>query len=132
MRCDAIRQRHPGAGVTVFAKPVRGPGLRPPRSRRRPDPLGCAAMTIAALLMAAGRGTRFGADQPKQYLLFLGRPVLRHAAEALLAEGGITLLQPVCAAGEEARVAAILAGLPALPPVAGGETRQASVRAGLE
>jgi 2-C-methyl-D-erythritol 4-phosphate cytidylyltransferase/2-C-methyl-D-erythritol 2,4-cyclodiphosphate synthase len=89
-------------------------------------------MTIAALLMAAGRGTRFGADQPKQYLPLLGRPVLRHAAEALLAEGGVTLLQPVCAAGEEARVATILAGLPALPPVRGGETRQASVRAGLE
>ena len=35
-------------------------------------------------------------------------------------------------ASEEARVAAILAGLPALPPVPGGETRQASVRAGLE
>ncbi len=89
-------------------------------------------MTIAALLMAAGRGTRFGADQPKQYLPLLGRPVLRLAAEALLAEGGVTLLQPVCAAGEEARVAAILAGLPALPPIPGGETRQASVRAGLE
>ncbi|TCZ66774.1 bifunctional 2-C-methyl-D-erythritol 4-phosphate cytidylyltransferase/2-C-methyl-D-erythritol 2,4-cyclodiphosphate synthase [Roseicella aquatilis] len=89
-------------------------------------------MTIAALLMAAGRGTRFGADQPKQYLPLLGRPVLRHAAEALLAEGGVALLQPVCAAGEEARVAAILEGLPALPPVRGGETRQESVRAGLE
>lgn len=89
-------------------------------------------MTIAALLMAAGRGTRFGAEQPKQYLPLLGRPVLRHAAEALLAEGGVALLQPVCAAGEEARVAGILDGLPALPPVPGGETRQDSVRAGLE
>jgi len=89
-------------------------------------------MIIAALLMAAGRGTRFGADLPKQYLPLLGRPVLRHAAEALLAEGGVSLLQPVCAAGEQARVAAILAGLPALPPVVGGATRQASVRAGLE
>ncbi|MCB4821668.1 bifunctional 2-C-methyl-D-erythritol 4-phosphate cytidylyltransferase/2-C-methyl-D-erythritol 2,4-cyclodiphosphate synthase [Roseicella aerolata] len=89
-------------------------------------------MTIAALLMAAGRGTRFGADQPKQYLSLLGRPVLRHAAESLLAEEGVTLIQPVCAAGEAARVAAILEGLPALPPVPGGETRQDSVRAGLE
>jgi 2-C-methyl-D-erythritol 4-phosphate cytidylyltransferase / 2-C-methyl-D-erythritol 2,4-cyclodiphosphate synthase len=89
-------------------------------------------MNIAALLMAAGRGTRFGADQPKQYLPLLGRPVLRLAAEALLAEGGVTLLQPVCAPGEEARVAAILEGLPALPPIRGGATRQASVRAGLE
>ena len=89
-------------------------------------------MTIAAILTAAGRGTRFGAEQPKQYLPILGRPVLRLAAEALLPEGGVALIQPVCAAGEEDRVAGILAGLPVLPPVVGGETRQASVRNGLE
>ncbi|RYI99292.1 MAG: bifunctional 2-C-methyl-D-erythritol 4-phosphate cytidylyltransferase/2-C-methyl-D-erythritol 2,4-cyclodiphosphate synthase [Acetobacteraceae bacterium] len=90
-------------------------------------------MSIAALLMAAGSGTRFGAALPKQYLPLLGRPVIRHAAEALLAEGGVTLLLPVCAASEEARVAGLLEGLPGvLPPIAGGATRQASVRAGLE
>ncbi|WP_149535627.1 bifunctional 2-C-methyl-D-erythritol 4-phosphate cytidylyltransferase/2-C-methyl-D-erythritol 2,4-cyclodiphosphate synthase [Siccirubricoccus phaeus] len=89
-------------------------------------------MTVIALLMAAGSGQRFGAAQPKQYLPLLGRAVLRHAAEALLAGGGVAAIQPVCAAGEEARVAALLEGLPALPPVVGGATRQASVRAGLE
>jgi 2-C-methyl-D-erythritol 4-phosphate cytidylyltransferase / 2-C-methyl-D-erythritol 2,4-cyclodiphosphate synthase len=89
-------------------------------------------MTLAAILTAAGSGSRFGAAQPKQYLPLLGRPVLRHAAEALLAEGGVALIQPVCARGEEARVAAILAGLPCLPPIPGGATRQDSVRAGLE
>jgi 2-C-methyl-D-erythritol 4-phosphate cytidylyltransferase/2-C-methyl-D-erythritol 2,4-cyclodiphosphate synthase len=89
-------------------------------------------MTIAALLMAAGSGQRFGAPQPKQYLPLLGRPVIRHAAEALLRDGLVGRLLPVVAAGEEARVAALLAGLPALPPVAGGATRAASVRAGLE
>ena len=90
-------------------------------------------MNIAALLMAAGSGSRFGAAQPKQYLPLLGRPVIRHAAEALLAGGQVTRVLPVCAAGEEARVAGLLAGLPGvLPPVVGGATRQASVRAGLE
>jgi 2-C-methyl-D-erythritol 4-phosphate cytidylyltransferase/2-C-methyl-D-erythritol 2,4-cyclodiphosphate synthase len=89
-------------------------------------------MRVAALLMAAGRGTRFGAEAPKQYLPLLGRPVLRHAAEALLRDGLVDRFLPVCAAGEEARVAALLDGLPALPPVAGGGTRQESVRAGLE
>ena len=88
-------------------------------------------MRHAALLLAAGSGSRFGADQPKQYAFLLGRPVLRHAAEALLAGGHVALLQPVCARGEEARVAAILDGLAHLPPVAGGSTRQASVLAGL-
>ncbi len=89
-------------------------------------------MRVSALLMAAGRGARFGADTPKQYLPLLGRPVLRHAAEALLRDGLVDRILPVCAAGEEARVASLLDGLPALPPVAGGDTRQDSVRAGLE
>ena len=89
-------------------------------------------MSIAALLMAAGHGARFGAPTPKQYLPLLGRPVIRHAAEALLREGRVDRLLPVVAAGEEDRVAALLAGLPVLPPVAGGTTRAASVRAGLE
>lgn len=89
-------------------------------------------MSIAALLMAAGSGTRFGAAEPKQYLPLLGRPVIRHAAEALLAEGLVDILLPVCAAGEEGRIAVLLDGLPVLPAVAGGATRQASVRAGLE
>lgn len=89
-------------------------------------------MTMDALLMAAGTGTRFGAPVPKQYLPLLGRPVIRHAAEALLREGLVRRLLPVVAAGEESRVADLLAGLPVLPPVTGGATRAASVRAGLE
>jgi 2-C-methyl-D-erythritol 4-phosphate cytidylyltransferase/2-C-methyl-D-erythritol 2,4-cyclodiphosphate synthase len=89
-------------------------------------------MRTIALLMAAGRGSRFGGETPKQYLPLLGRPVLRHAAEALLREGGVEAILPVVPDGEQAAVAAMLEGLPALPPVTGGETRQASVRAGLE
>jgi 2-C-methyl-D-erythritol 4-phosphate cytidylyltransferase/2-C-methyl-D-erythritol 2,4-cyclodiphosphate synthase len=89
-------------------------------------------MRVSALLMAAGRGARFGADMPKQYLPLLGRPVLRHAAEALLRDGLVDRILPVCAAGEEARISSLLGGLPALPPVPGGDTRQDSVRTGLE
>ena len=89
-------------------------------------------MRVIALLMAAGSGSRFGAAEPKQYSPLLGRPILRHAAEALLADGAVQALLPVVATGEEARVAAMLEGLPCLPPVAGGATRQDSVRAGLE
>jgi 2-C-methyl-D-erythritol 4-phosphate cytidylyltransferase/2-C-methyl-D-erythritol 2,4-cyclodiphosphate synthase len=87
---------------------------------------------VCALLMAAGHGARVGAAVPKQYLPLLGRPLLRHAAEALLRDGGVDVILPVCAAAEAARTAALLEGLPALPPVPGGPTRQASVRAGLE
>ena len=86
-------------------------------------------MKIAALLLAAGTGTRFGAPVPKQFLPLLGKPVLRHAAEALLAEGLVGSLLPV---GDATSIAEALRGLPHLPPVPGGATRQASVRAGLE
>ncbi len=86
-------------------------------------------MRLAALLLAAGQGTRFGGPLPKQYAPLAGRPVLRHAAEALLAGGHVALLQPV---GEAGPILDALGGLAHLPPVPGGATRQASVRAGLE
>jgi 2-C-methyl-D-erythritol 4-phosphate cytidylyltransferase/2-C-methyl-D-erythritol 2,4-cyclodiphosphate synthase len=84
-------------------------------------------MKIAAILVAAGTGSRFGGDLPKQFLPLAGKPVIRHAAEALLAHA--ELLQPV---GDAALIAEALAGLPHLPVVPGGAERQDSVRAGLE
>lgn len=84
-------------------------------------------MRSAAILVAAGSGSRFGADTPKQYLTLAGKPVLRHAAEALAAE--LDLLQPV---GDATALDAALAGIDHLPTVPGGATRQDSVRAGLE
>ncbi|HEY2617662.1 MAG TPA: bifunctional 2-C-methyl-D-erythritol 4-phosphate cytidylyltransferase/2-C-methyl-D-erythritol 2,4-cyclodiphosphate synthase [Acetobacteraceae bacterium] len=84
-------------------------------------------MRAAAILVAAGTGSRFGAETPKQYLSLLGKPVIRHAAEALAAH--VALLQPV---GDAPSIESALIGLPHLPPVPGGTTRQDSVRAGLE
>lgn len=84
-------------------------------------------MRIAAILVAAGSGSRFGAETPKQFLTLRGKPVIRHAAEAL-AEA-VDLLQPV---GDAAAIDPVLAGLAHLPTVPGGATRQDSVRAGLE
>ena len=84
-------------------------------------------MTVAAILVAAGSGTRFGADRPKQFLPIAGRPVIRWAAEVLSAQA--ELLQPV---GDAAAIGEALAGLAHLPSVPGGATRQDSVRAGLE
>ncbi len=84
-------------------------------------------MIVAAILVAAGSGSRFGAETPKQYLSLNGKPVLRHAAEALAAY--VDLLQPV---GDAASIRSALTDLPYLPPVPGGVTRQDSVRAGLE
>jgi 2-C-methyl-D-erythritol 4-phosphate cytidylyltransferase/2-C-methyl-D-erythritol 2,4-cyclodiphosphate synthase len=84
-------------------------------------------MRIAAILVAAGAGSRFGAATPKQFVTLAGKPVIRWAAEALLAQAD--LLQPV---GEAGPIEAALAGLATLPVVAGGAARQDSVRAGLE
>ncbi len=84
-------------------------------------------MQVAALLVAAGSGSRFGGAVPKQFAVLAGRPVVRWAAEWLAPHGG--LLQPV---GDPDAVGAALAGLDHLPVVPGGATRQASVRAGLE
>ncbi|HEY6453868.1 MAG TPA: 2-C-methyl-D-erythritol 4-phosphate cytidylyltransferase, partial [Steroidobacteraceae bacterium] len=50
-------------------------------------------MRIAAILVAAGTGTRFRTDTPKQFTAIAGRPPIRHAAEALAPH--VTLLQPV-------------------------------------
>lgn len=85
------------------------------------------APRIAVLLVAAGSGSRFGAPTPKQFLMVAGKPVIRHAAEAFAA--GKLVIQPV---GEAVPIEAALAGLDYLPVVPGGDTRQASVRAGLE
>ena len=84
-------------------------------------------MRIAAILVAAGSGSRFGAETPKQFLMLGGKPVMRRAAETLA--GAVDLLQPV---GEAAAIDPVLAGLAHLPTVPGGATRQDSVRAGLE
>jgi 2-C-methyl-D-erythritol 4-phosphate cytidylyltransferase/2-C-methyl-D-erythritol 2,4-cyclodiphosphate synthase len=84
-------------------------------------------MRIATILVAAGTGSRFGSETPKQFQSLAGKPVIRHAAETLAAQSD--LLQPV---GDAATVEAALEGLTHLPVVPGGATRQDSVRAGLE
>ena len=40
-------------------------------------------MTVTALIMAAGTGSRMGGGVPKQYRPLGGKPVLRWAVEAL-------------------------------------------------
>ena len=47
-------------------------------------------MTIAAIILAAGRGTRFG-EAPKMLAMLHGKPLARHVAEAALV-GGLTPL----------------------------------------
>ena len=86
---------------------------------------------FAAIIVAAGTGTRAGQDIPKQYVRWRGKPVLRHSAETLLAAGAEPLVVAIAPdAAEMAREA--LGGLDSIILVDGGETRRASVSAGLE
>jgi 2-C-methyl-D-erythritol 4-phosphate cytidylyltransferase len=91
---------------------------------------------IWVVIPAAGRGTRFGGDLPKQYLQLGGEPLIAHALRALLAHPRIAgamvalssddvhwpgwqmlLGKPVlrCIGGGE-RADSVLAALQALPP----------------
>ncbi|MCG8598241.1 MAG: bifunctional 2-C-methyl-D-erythritol 4-phosphate cytidylyltransferase/2-C-methyl-D-erythritol 2,4-cyclodiphosphate synthase [Kiloniellales bacterium] len=85
----------------------------------------------AALVVAAGRGQRFGAELPKQFLTLAGKPVLRHVLEAFAAHPGIAAVQTVIHPDDRALYVAAAAGLDLRPPTDGGATRQDSVRLGL-
>ncbi len=89
--------------------------------------------TVAAVVVAAGRGERAGGDVPKQYRDIAGEPMIRPTLRAFLDHVQIDLVQPVINSGDEGIYRAATAGLQKLSaPVAGGATRQGSVRAGLE
>ena len=88
--------------------------------------------TCTALIVAAGRGSRFGGPLPKQYAVLDGRPILRHSLEAFKATPGISQLRVVIGPGDENHYEAATAGLGLPAPVLGGATRQQSVLHGLE
>ncbi len=67
----------------------------------------------------------------KPYRLLAGRPLLRYALSALHAHTRIALVQPVIHEAYVDAFADAASGITCLPPVVGGETRAASVRAGL-
>ena len=87
-------------------------------------------MSIAALIVAAGRGERAGGDVPKQFQIVAGKAMVRHAAEALSSHSSITGLFVVHADGQFSEMAAVLDGLSATL-ITGGTERQDSVSAGL-
>ena len=89
--------------------------------------------TVAAVIVAAGRGERAGAEVPKQYRRIVGEPMIRSTLRAFLSHPRIDLIQPVINPNDAKTYERAIAGLKdLLPATAGGVTRQASVRAGLE
>ncbi len=92
-------------------------------------------MTIAVLIVAAGRGRRAGGEIPKQYRLLGGRTVLARTVEAVLAHRHVTDVRVVIHPEDENAYAEAVRGIDdtrLARPVPGGAERQDSVRAGLE
>ena len=98
-------------------------------------------MKVAILLLAAGRGSRFGGPIPKAYLQLGGATLLQHSAERLLRalgeEHDCQLLAVVHPDDRTGHLAAVAPKLAALRPkggllfVDGGASRQESMTRGL-
>jgi 2-C-methyl-D-erythritol 4-phosphate cytidylyltransferase/2-C-methyl-D-erythritol 2,4-cyclodiphosphate synthase len=87
---------------------------------------------VVALVVAAGSGLRMGGELPKQFLPLAGKPLLRHCLETFAAHPRIAGVKVVINDSYRELYEAATAGLPLLAPALGGQTRQASVRNGLE
>ncbi|MCC1492568.1 bifunctional 2-C-methyl-D-erythritol 4-phosphate cytidylyltransferase/2-C-methyl-D-erythritol 2,4-cyclodiphosphate synthase [Cognatishimia sp. F0-27] len=85
-------------------------------------------MTVAALIVAAGRGRRAGGGIPKQWRHVAGRPVARWTLEAFERVDRIVM---VIHPDDRVEAKAAAAGLP-VTLVQGASTRAGSVLAGLE
>src|ERR1051326_2921764 len=90
------------------------------------------AASVAAVVVAAGRGLRAGGDMPKQYRELAREPVTRTSLRLFAHHPEVALVQPVIHPADGARFGGATVDLKLLAPVFGGATRQASVRAGLE
>ena len=89
--------------------------------------------SVAAIVVAAGRGLRAGGDLPKQYRAIAGEAVIRPSLAAFarpsgeVAASNRSFIRTMSLCSRQAA-----AGLDSCPRSFGGATRQASVRAGLE
>lgn len=84
-------------------------------------------MTIAVIIPAAGTGSRFGGELPKQFHLLAGKPMIQHVIERFLLDENVSrVIVPVA----EVLLASVK-NSERVVWVAGGETRQQSVIRGL-
>lgn len=87
-------------------------------------------MTIAAIIVAAGKGIRAGGTVPKQFATLCGKPMLAHSVTALTSHPMIT--QTIIVIGQAQHDYAHALQLENVSFVEGGTERRDSVRAGLE
>ena len=91
---------------------------------------------VAVILVAAGSGSRLGAAEPKAFVPIAGRTILERALDGVFSmtePAQVVVVAPSAMLDEARRQATAVAGAASsyLSVVAGGDTRQQSVSAGL-
>jgi 2-C-methyl-D-erythritol 4-phosphate cytidylyltransferase len=86
---------------------------------------------VGAIVVAAGRGARFGGETPKQFHLVGGVPIVLRALRSFTSHPDVAHVVLVLPAEHVAHPPAFLSALSALSIVPGGIHRGDSVRAGL-
>jgi 2-C-methyl-D-erythritol 4-phosphate cytidylyltransferase len=86
--------------------------------------------SVVAVVLAAGRGERFGASTPKQLLALDGKPLVSWSVDAFRSVGEVDEIVVVTSAGDVAAVAAAVGAGPTV--IAGGAERHLSVRCALD
>ncbi|MFQ5768315.1 MAG: 2-C-methyl-D-erythritol 4-phosphate cytidylyltransferase, partial [Acidobacteriota bacterium] len=91
-------------------------------------------MRITAIIVAAGRGERFGGALPKQFQPVLGQPLLSHTLNRFMEATEVDDLVLVLprASDMERHLGGVAAWPLPVQAVTGGRHRQDSVAAGLE
>jgi 2-C-methyl-D-erythritol 4-phosphate cytidylyltransferase/2-C-methyl-D-erythritol 2,4-cyclodiphosphate synthase len=84
---------------------------------------------IAAIIVAAGSGSRSGSETPKQFTTIAGQPMIAHSHATLASHPAISHILVVIGEGQEQMLAD---AVPGAVSVTGGATRRLSVQAGLE
>ncbi len=85
-----------------------------------------------ALIVAAGRGKRFGGGIPKQYFPLAGKPILRYSVETLSSHPAVDNVSVVINAEDQPLYMKAIEGLMVTPSIIGDSERQGSVYNGLE
>src|SRR5436309_1459348 len=75
--------------------PVAGVGMTKPGTCSRP-----AAMKTAAIIVAAGNGTRAGGSVPKQFAPLAGKPMLAHSYAAMTSHPAMDAVLVVIGEGQ--------------------------------
>ncbi|WP_447724801.1 bifunctional 2-C-methyl-D-erythritol 4-phosphate cytidylyltransferase/2-C-methyl-D-erythritol 2,4-cyclodiphosphate synthase [Sphingomonas koreensis] len=90
-------------------------------------------MTVAAVIVAAGKGVRAGGSVPKQFIALCGKPMVSHSVDALSSHPAVTDIVVVIGEGQQDQAREKLGeSVNFVNLVTGGAERRDSVRAGLE